>query len=243
MPKNIEEAMETLTTCDERTFLEATLACVRKRKRHDDTRENYTRVLRALKKVRRELPANVCTRIRRQIASLSARRKTARQELRDIPVDELYGDQREERRAEVKELQLEIADIDRKLREVRRWLRDAEKYERFPENAEVMTTEGPAIIMINYLDGDLGVRWPGHEKPSEVHTVSIDDVWFSADFPDDDVDVPAFLRPSQPAEVCVPRVMCCRSLCFLQDSSDSDLSDTPIIGSPEPNSPGPSLQA
>ena len=105
-----------------------------------------------------------------------------------------------------------------------------------------MTTEGPAIIMINYLDGDLGVRWPGHEKPSEVHTVSIDDVWFSADFHDDDVDVPAFLRPSQPAEVCVPRVMCCRSLCFLHES-DSDLSDTLIIGSPEPNSPGPSLQA
>ena len=238
MPTTVDEAIQTLSTCDERTFLEATLACVRKRKVNDDSA--YKPVLSALKKARRVLPANVCTRIRGQIAPMLAARKALTQELNDIPVDEIYGDQRAERLADIEELRRRIKEIDGTLRVARKALRTAEKYERFPEKAEVMTTEGPAIIMVNYLDGDLGVRWPGHKMHSQVHTVSIDDVWFSADFPDDDVEVPAFLRPSQPAEVCVQRAMCCRSLCCLQDSG-SDLRDTPVIGCPVPNTPGPSL--
>ena len=60
------------------------------------------------------------------------------------------------------------------------------KRERFLPGTEVMTTEGPAVVVTRYPDGDYAITWDGNSGPQEVYTVRPEDIWLSAEWPDHD---------------------------------------------------------
>ena len=55
---------------------------------------------------------------------------------------------------------------------------------KFPEGTEIMTTLGPAEIVKNYGCEDIGVRWHKGNDPFSVFTISEEDAWLLADYPD-----------------------------------------------------------